>query len=357
MNSDKWKPFLLGNVFVIRYGVNLELNKCAIVSNGINFVSRTNKNNGVSARVEEVLGVEPQPAGLITVAGSGSVLSTFLQTEPFYSGRDLFVLDTKEPLSDEVKLFLTTIIEQNKYKYSFGRAANKTLPYIEVFLPCKTDNMGEYIIDTTYEYSKDGYTPNFGYMENYIKTLKYKQITTNNSQCVVGLDANTWKEFNISDLFSIDKGTCTSMGELEDGDTPIISASAVSNGVSGKVYVDGCFEGNKITIGCVSAVAFYQETEFCATSDVSILTPLFEMNKYIGVFISSVFNFSESYKWDFGRKCVKGRIENIKIRLPIQMCDNEPVIDTDYTYSKEGYIPDFKFMEQYIIKLPYGDRI
>ncbi len=75
----------------------MELNICMEAEDGapdaINFVARTETNNGVSARVKPVEGKEPQPTGLITCAGCGSVLSTFLQQEPFYSGRDIYLLN------------------------------------------------------------------------------------------------------------------------------------------------------------------------------------------------------------------------------------------------------------------------
>lgn len=141
LNIKEWKKFLLKDLFIIKYGVNLDLNKCEEVYDeneyGVNFVSRTSINNGVSARVKRIKDIEPQEAGLITIAGGGSVLSTFLQKDVFYSGRDLYILKCKKDVSDEVKLFLITIIEKNKYKYSYGRQANKTLPYIELLLPVK----------------------------------------------------------------------------------------------------------------------------------------------------------------------------------------------------------------------------
>lgn len=74
----------------------MELNICMEAEDGapdaINFVARTESNNGVSARVKPVEGKEPQPVGLITCASVGSVLFAFLQEEPLYSGRDLCLL-------------------------------------------------------------------------------------------------------------------------------------------------------------------------------------------------------------------------------------------------------------------------
>ena len=88
-------------------------------ADAINFVSRTSINNGVSGYVKRIDDIEPQSSGLITVAGGGSVLSTFLQTKPFYSGRDLYVLESKNIISNECKLYLVTLIKTNRYRYAY----------------------------------------------------------------------------------------------------------------------------------------------------------------------------------------------------------------------------------------------
>lgn len=102
----------LQELFDVCYGVNLELNKLVQSDNGINFVSRTAKNNGVSARVQKINGIEPIPAGVLTVAGGGSVLETFLQTEPFYSGRDLYYLRPKINLTMLRSFFTVFALKQ-----------------------------------------------------------------------------------------------------------------------------------------------------------------------------------------------------------------------------------------------------
>lgn len=117
----------LQEIFDVKYGVNLELNKLKQSEKGINFVSRTFKNNGVSAKVEQLENIKPIPAGTLTVAGGGSVLETFLQPKPYYSGRDLYYLTAKTELSNIQKLFYCACIRANKYKYSYGRQANRTL--------------------------------------------------------------------------------------------------------------------------------------------------------------------------------------------------------------------------------------
>lgn len=155
-----WKPFTVNELFQVKYGINMELNTCILAENNdidaVNFVARTESNNGVTARVKQVEGKTPQPAGLITCAGGGSVLSTFLQTEPFYSGRDLYLLIPKRPMSKWAKLFCITVLKANKYRYSYGRQANVTLPELELMLPADADGK-----------------PDYAFMENYMKSLPY----------------------------------------------------------------------------------------------------------------------------------------------------------------------------------------
>ena len=160
LNIDSWQKFSVRDLFEVKYGINMELNACVLAEDGdcsaINFVARTEDNNGVSAKVYPVEGKIPQPAGIITCAGGGSVLSTFLQEKPFYSGRDLYLLIPKYSMGKAAKLFIITIIKANKYRYSYGRQANVTLPYLELLLP--TTSNGK---------------PDFEFMENYIKSLPY----------------------------------------------------------------------------------------------------------------------------------------------------------------------------------------
>jgi len=124
---------IVNDLFEVFYGTNLELNNLKKSNIGINFVSRTEKNNGVSAIVEPIKDLEPLDAGLITVAGGGnSVLSSFVQVKPFYSGRDLFYLKARKQMTLREKLFYCMCIRSNQFKYSYGRQANKTLKSIKL---------------------------------------------------------------------------------------------------------------------------------------------------------------------------------------------------------------------------------
>jgi hypothetical protein len=122
----------VSEIFFVKYGSNMELNRLTKDVNGINFVSRSARNNGVTGKVKRVSGIEPIEAGVLTVAGGGSVLETFVQVEPFYSGRDLYYLTPKMTLTLEQKLYYCMCIRANKYRFNYGRQANRTLKDLQI---------------------------------------------------------------------------------------------------------------------------------------------------------------------------------------------------------------------------------
>lgn len=121
------------DLFEIQSGNGFELVALSKDSSGINFVARGMKDNGIVAKVSKVIGTTPFPAGTITVAASGSVMESFLQPSPFYTAYHIFVLTPKVEMSDAVKLYYCMCLRRNKFKYSYGRQANETLP--DLLLP------------------------------------------------------------------------------------------------------------------------------------------------------------------------------------------------------------------------------
>lgn len=127
----------LSEIFEIAYGHKFDMNKMTPSdrSSGIAFVGRKGRNQGISGYIGKVEGLEPYPAGIITVALGGSfLLSAFVQQKPFYTAQNVAVL---KPISSELSLnhllFYAMCITKNKFRYSaFGREANRTLADIDV---------------------------------------------------------------------------------------------------------------------------------------------------------------------------------------------------------------------------------
>lgn len=165
------------------------------------------------------------------------------------------------------------------------------------------------------------------------------------------INTRLWKEFKLERLFDISAGNYYSTDEYEEGDTPYISASATNNAISQRINLSADFKGNVLITGKIGSVCFYQVEDFCATSDVNIFRPKkFALNQNLGLFLATIINFSENYKWSYGRQCRVGDSNKIIIKLPIQVdSKGKPIIDDNKDFSDEGYIPDWEFMENYII--------
>jgi hypothetical protein len=308
------------DLFDIKYGINLELNACEITrdKDGINFVTRTAENNGVVAKVKPVYGKKPQPAGVLTCASGGSVLSTFVQTEPFYSGRDLYILTPKNDMRLEEKLFYCHCIKMNAYRYRYGRQANKTLK--DIRLP----ELPDWLKTITIDYSK---------------------IETRIEKKELPLDVSKWGQFLLSDIFTFEHCKCSNAGELINGDDVYyIGAKKNDNGIMKKAAYNSDFvtKGNCIVFICngQGSVGYtnYMNIDFIGTTSL-VVGYNKNLNKYNGLFFVTVLDL-ERPKYCFGRKQYKYLSETI-IKLPID---------------KNGE-PDWIFMENYMKALPYSDKI
>ena len=165
--------------------------------------------------------------------------------------------------------------------------------------------------------------------------------TTPVSSDLLTLSTGEWKWFSLGDkqMFRVRAGNYHYQSEYLEGETPYLGATALDNGVSKYIDLDAEFDANTITIGKIECPTFYQPAPFCATSDVNVVMELGgHINKYTGLFIAAVINFSEGYKWPYGRQCRVNDTENIRIRLPA---------------TPDGK-PDWEWMERYIKGLPYS---
>lgn len=313
------------DLFDVEYGVNLELLNCEETTaddiDGINFVSRTASNNGVVAVVKKIDGVIPQKAGTLSCAGGGSVLETFLQTKPYYSGRDLYVLTPKKPMTIQEKLFYCMCIKANAYRYNYGRQANKTLKNLE--LP-----------DT---------------IPAWVSSAIVNPVTTSNlSENALSFDISKWAYFPLAGrggIFKIEPCKCSNAGQLlEDGDNiDYIGAKKDDNGVMRRVRSNEelTTKGNCIIFICdgQGSVGYtnYIENDFIGSTTLSVGRNS-RLNRYNALFLVAVLD-RERYRYSFGRK-YKTNLLKARVLLPVK--DNAP---------------DWDYMERYIKSLPYGDRL
>ncbi|HHA1756056.1 TPA: restriction endonuclease subunit S [Enterobacter kobei] len=292
----------LQELFDVCYGVNLELNKLKVSSDGINFVSRTSKNNGVSAKVEKINGLDPIPAGMLTVAGGGSVLETFLQTEPFYSGRDLYYLRPKIELTEAQKLYYCVCIKSNQYKYSYGRQANRTLK--KLLVP-SIDEIPDWVNNIDIDIYEGSKLPKLQQRHSIPVVTRYISLgelfTVKN-----GIAATKIKEqeekFPDSVLFV--RPASTFSRTLR---SYISSLSINQEDIypPGTLFVSTNGEGSH-------TFSYVSTNSFVPNSDVSVLLPIHPMPIELKLYYSKCIS-ANRYLFSYGRKPKGEKLKNIKL--------------------------------------------
>lgn len=313
----------VSDVFDVRYGHSLELNVLEQSSgkDGVAFVSRQMGHNGISAYVAPIEGVEPAPAGDISCAlGGNGVLTTYIQEREFYCGRDVAILRPKVELTKQQTLFYCLCIKANRYRFGFGRQANKTLSKLLI--------------------------PTIEQIPNWVGATDLNQIDGAN-EAVNEVQAPkiapaAWSGFRLDDLFDIKKGRRLTKNHMTEGDTPFIGSIDSNNGQRQYVSAEPNHQGNVITVNYNGSVAeaFFQPDPFWASDDVNVLYPKFKLTPYIAMFLCAIIR-QEKFRYNYGRKWHLDRMNETVVRLPAAP-------------AKE---PDWEFMEGYIKSLPYSKSI
>lgn len=314
----------LSDLFEVRYGHSLELNRLTLLDEkkgGIPFVSRKMGDNGISAYVAPIPNVEPASVGTITCAlGGNGVMSSFLQEVPFYSGRDIAHLTPKKSLTKQQLMFYCACLVANRYRFSYGRQANRTLK--NILIPSLSE-LPDYVSDA----NVDMYVGCDGVL---------------NTQ---SLEINTklWASFRYDEIFEIKKGQRLTKADMLKGNLPYVGASDSFNGITTYVGQQAIHKGATITVSYDGSIAeaFYQPQSYWASDSVNVLYPKnFELTPSVGLFLCTVIR-QEKYRFNYGRKWHLERMKNSIIKLPV----------------KSDGSPDWQFMEQYIQTLPYSSQV
>ncbi|MBO6119429.1 MAG: hypothetical protein J6P02_03080 [Lachnospiraceae bacterium] len=140
------------------------------------------------------------------------------------------------------------------------------------------------------------------------------------------------------------------------GQTPLLSNTAVNNGINDYCAEEPTEKGNIITFSDTTEsqkTIFYQGKPFIGFSHVQGLYPKVEnvwFEKDCLYFIS-LFKLAIGEHYDYATKFNRKIATNIKIYLPILTKHGNPVIDKTYKYHNLGFIPNFRYMEERISEL------
>lgn len=351
MIQKNWRYFRLDELFYLKKGKRLT--KEDMISGQTPFISAIDKNNGY----REFISQKPNHKGnTITVNYNGSVAEAFYQPNPFWASDDVNVLYPKFNLTQNVGLFICTVIKKEKYRFNYGRKWHlERMRESQILLPAKKN--GEIDLD---------------YMEQFISQFpelshlrSTKIISPVLNKAPLPLNISKWKVFKYAGndgIFIIKNGYYNKKPfKTEKGSIPFIGSTEYNNGVTEYYSIndinnnhkderspaqDICkklFDGNCITVSNNGSVgnAFYQPKEFTCSHDINVLYLKDRaMNKYIAMFICTIIKL-EKYRWNYGRKWRPARMPESEISLP----------------TTANGRPDYEYMEQYIKSLPYSSSL
>lgn len=331
LNISSWGNFKISELFPVLQ--NGKANQ-GMLSDGYDcfYVGAKKDDNGVMLHCAYDSALIQKGNCIIFICnGQGSVGYANYMDVDFIGSTDI-VAGYNKMVNQYNGLFIATVLCQERPKYSFGRKWKTHLKDTVIKLPQTIEGF-----------------PDWDFMEQYIKSLKYKPLTTQNSHPQHPLNIDNWQEFRLDDLFSeIYKAEAHVKGDLEFVESPgtntikFISRTEMNNGCDCYLPnngISGIENGNAITIGDTTATCFYQKDEFVCGDHIVVCRAEW-LNFYTGLFLVSLLK-REKYKYNYGRAFKMDLISNTKVKLP----------------TKSDGTPDFNYMEHYMKSLPYGDRI
>ena len=331
LNISSWGNFKISELFPVLQ--NGKANQ-GMLSDGYDcfYVGAKKDDNGVMMHCAYDSALIQKGNCIIFICnGQGSVGYANYMDVDFMGSTDI-VAGYNKKLNQYNGLFIATVLCQERPKYSFGRKWKTHLKDTVIKLPQTIEGF-----------------PDWDFMEQYIKSLNHKPLTTQNRSSQHPLNIDNWQEFRLDDLFSeIYKAEAHVKGDLEFVESPgtntikFISRTEMNNGCDCYLPnngISGIENGNAITIGDTTATCFYQKDEFVCGDHIVVCRAEW-LNLYTGLFLVSLLK-REKYKYNYGRAFKMDLISNTKVKLP----------------TKSDGTPDFNYMEHYMKLLPYGDRI
>lgn len=233
LDVSNWEPFVTSRLFPIMENGKAsqqmleEGNECF-------YVGAKKDDNGVMIHCQKDEALMTKGNCIVFICnGQGSVGFANYMDVDFIGTTDI-VAGYNENLNEYTGVFLATVYSQERPKYSFGRKWKTHLRDTEVKLPVKHNVDGTIFEDETCRYSDKGFVPDWQFMEDYIKSLHHKPLTTKNAdESIPELNVSGWKEYVLADIFTLRGGYYNKKPEHSiDGNIPFLASTESNNGVT-----------------------------------------------------------------------------------------------------------------------------
>jgi type II DNA modification protein len=332
LDTSKWKYFEINELFEIIETTKGTTTDELVFGNDVPYIAAKKDDNGFDGMYENEPSFVSKGNCIVFInIGEGSAGYSLYQDRPFIGMKGKTTCGYNCNLNKYSALFLVTILDKERYRYSYGRSySGDRLLKTRIKLPVTLNG-----------------NPDWKFMEEFIKR-KYKSIevksSTKNHSSNTNIDTKHWKDFKLKQLFDIYTGSDFILQDAEIGDVPLATHSIENNSISAFVNKEcnrKLFNSN-ISLSVSDRgnfKTFVQSKDFYIGTRVKALECKINISKKSLLFISTIIN-KESFRFAYGRNATEN-IGNIIIKLPIN----------------EKQQIDFQFMESYIEKLPNGDLI
>ena len=305
------------------------------------YVGAKKKNNGVMCECGYNADLVSKGNCIVFICnGEGSVGYSLYMDRDFMASGDL-ILAYGDFLNPYIGLYLVTLLDLERPKYSFGRKYGPHVKATRILLPVTYDDSPDWQYMETFV--KDQIIPQLPKKAQKVWLQKYETAPVKDE--VITLNKEKWHWFEVGKILQCKATKHSIIYDQQKGSFPLVSRSASNNGIIASVDADvDCLNnGNCITIGAEGLYAFYQPDDFVAGVKVYTLRQA-NLNPYNAQFLCTILN-REVYRYSYGNARILDKIKKEKIKLPaIKNAEGE-------------YEPDWQFMEDYIKSLPYSRNL
>lgn len=283
------------------------------------YVSRQGGGNGVSTYVRRLSELPPAEPGTLSLALGGSyAAASFLQPRPYYTAQNVRVLTPRNQMTEQEKLWWALCIRHNRFRFGYGRHANRTFRALE--LPSSTP-----------EWALRATIPDFG-------PLKQSALAA----APPALNEPAWGWIQLEEIFEVVRGRFVPAAQKRPGPTPEVSSTAARNGIARRIDLPAEHPAGVITVARNGSVgqAFYQPVPFFATDDVHVFYPRARLSREASLFVCTLIR-RERYRFSYGRKWSLDGMRRARIRLPVT-----PPGD-----------PDWVWIQSFVMSLPFSGAL
>ena len=321
LTDREWDIFLLGDLFHIEIGKNIDGNKVNRESGKTAYITRKEQNNGLDGFIDHEPDFLNNNYPVLTIGNETA--EPFVQRYPFFTGTKVNILKPKQEFSASVLSFIAVSLRQHKFKYSYSFTINSTrLKRQAILLPVNSDRL-----------------PDLQFMEDFMKQIEQRKISvilsyyngllSNNKLHRGGvkpwmLSELRWAAFAIKDICNIYSGVRLTKQNMQNGKIPFAGASDSNNGITAYIAnQNASLDKNVLGVNYNGSVveSFYHPYDCLFSDDVKRLKiKSRQAGKYAYMFLKTMI-LKQKSKYQYGYKFNASRMAKQKILLPVDAED------------------------------------